>query len=237
MQAKGFSASSSSGKKKDKAVNSPAVPQQQQVGGTAAALEKFALPEGAMFMGAWRMLDDSICDDLIHCFENNPRGQLRGMISMKGGSEPVVNKDIKDSLEMSFAPNDPHPAWQKYLATLKQVMAKYLEEYPMAGAYGPFGLVSRSNFQYYPPGGGYKTFHTERTGGGQPEGSRHLVFMTYLNDVDDAGGTEFYHQKVTVQPKKGLTLVWPADWTFTHRGVPSPSQEKRIVTGWFNFVS
>ena len=59
--------------------------------------------------------------------------------------------------------------------------------------------------------------------------------MTYLNDVTDAGGTEFYHQKVTVTPVKGLTLVWPADWTFTHRGVPSPTQEKRIMTGWFNF--
>ena len=35
--------------------------------------------------------------------------------------------------------------------------------------------------------GGYKTFHTERTGKGEPEGSRHLVFMTYLNDVTDRG--------------------------------------------------
>jgi hypothetical protein len=39
-----------------------------------------------------------------------------------------------------------------------------------------------------------------------------------------------------VQPKKGLTLIWPADWTFTHRGVPSPTQEKIITTGWFNFT-
>ena len=102
--------------------------------------------------------------------------------------------------------------------------------------YGAFSLTSRTNVQLYPPGGGYKTFHTERTGKGEPEGSRHLVFMTYLNDVADAGGTEFHHQDVIVQPRKGLTLIWPADWTFTHRGVPSPSQEKIITTGWFNFT-
>jgi hypothetical protein len=41
--------------------------------------------------------------------------------------------------------------------------------------------------------------------------------MTYLNDVDDGGGTEFFHQRLVVQPRKGLTLVWPADWTFMHR--------------------
>ena len=51
-----------------------------------------------------------------------------------------------------------------------------------------------------------------------------------------AGGTEFCHQNLIVQPKKGLTLIWPADWTFTHRGVPSPTQEKIITTGWFNFT-
>jgi hypothetical protein len=62
-----------------------------------------------------------------------------------------------------------------------------------------------------------------RAGGGGGQGaSRHLVFMTYLNDVDDEGGTEFFHQKLVVQPRKGLTLVWPADWTFMHR-CPSPS--------------
>ena len=70
----------------------------------------------------------------------------------------------------------------------------------------------------------------------EPGASRHLVFMTYLNDVTDEGGTQFHHQNVTVQPKKGLTLVWPSDWTFMHRGISSQTQEKRIMTGWFNFA-
>lgn len=115
-------------------------------------------------------------------------------------------------------------------------MQEYLKELPYAGVYGAFGTTCRTNLQYYPPSGGYKVYHTERTGKGEPEGSRHLVFMTYLNDVTDAGGTQFYHQNVTVQPVKGLTLIWPADWTHTHRGVASPTQEKAIITGWFNFL-
>jgi len=194
------------------------------------------LPEGSQFMGGWR-IDPAICDGLVRVFDSKPEEQLRGQISMEGGAQPVVNKDVKDSVEMSFAPNDPSPEWRAYQAALNGVMGEYIKRYPMAGAYGKFGLVSRTNFQYYPPSGGYKTFHTERTGAGEPEGSRHLVFMTYLNDVTDAGGTEFYHQNLTVQPVKGLTLIWPADWTFTHRGVPSPTQEKRIMTGWLNYFS
>ena len=60
--------------------------------------------------------------------------------------------------------------------------------------------------------------------------------MTYLNDVTDQGGTEFYNQKIITEPKKGLTLIWPADWTHTHRGIASPTQDKYIATGWLSYV-
>merc|ERR1712072_885276 len=115
--------------------------------------------------------------------EFHDRPQLRGMVSNAANGEPVVDTSVKDSLEMSFPANDPSIAWRRYLLSLKAAMGLYLEDYPYAGA--------------------YKTFHTERTGKGEPEGSRHLVFMTYLNDVTDAGGTEFCHQNLIVQPKKG----------------------------------
>jgi hypothetical protein len=59
--------------------------------------------------------------------------------------------------------------------------------------------------------------------------------MTYLNDLTDGGETEFHYQQVKVKPEKGLTLIWPADWTHTHRGIPSETQEKYIVTGWLNY--
>ena len=89
---------------------------------------------------------------------------------------------------MSFPANDPSDCLEKVSTQLsKRPWALYLEDYPYAGAYGAFSITGRTNVQLYPPSGGYKTFHTERTGKGEPEGSRHLVFMTYLNDVTDAG--------------------------------------------------
>jgi hypothetical protein len=57
-----------------------------------------------------------------------------------------------------------------------------------------------------------------------------------LNDVHDAGETEFLLQKVKAKPTKGLSLIWPSDWTHTHRGIVSPTEEKYIITGWFDFV-
>ena len=61
--------------------------------------------------------------------------------------------------------------------------------------------------------------------------------MTYLNDVVDGGETEWYYQNIKIKPVKGLTVIWPTDWTYTHRGLTSPTQTKYIATGWFNFLS
>ena len=63
--------------------------------------------------------------------------------------------------------------------------------------------------------------------------SRALVYMTYLNDVSN-GGTEFLYQEFKTEARKGLTLIWPAEWTHTHKGIVSPDKEKYIITGWFN---
>ena len=43
-------------------------------------------------------------------------------------------------------------------------------------------------------------------------------------------------QPIKIKPKKGLSVIWPADFTYTHRGIPSPTQEKYIATGWFHMV-
>jgi hypothetical protein len=59
--------------------------------------------------------------------------------------------------------------------------------------------------------------------------------MTYLNDVKD-GGTFFKYQNFKAPAKKGLTLIWPSDWTHTHKGEISKTKEKFIVTGSLGFL-
>ena len=60
--------------------------------------------------------------------------------------------------------------------------------------------------------------------------------MTYLNDIEEGGETEFYYQKLKVKPRKGLTLIWPVDWTHIHKGHIAPNEEKMIITGWLSFL-
>jgi hypothetical protein len=124
----------------------------------------------------------------------------------------------------------------KYQDQLADCVNEYKKQFPRCEDTAKWGIIEWTNLQHYAPGGGYKSWHSERICASGLLGTRHLVFMTYLNDVTDQGETEFYHQNIKVKPEKGLTLIWPADWTHYHRGISSPAQEKYIITGWFNFL-
>ena len=50
------------------------------------------------------------------------------------------------------------------------------------------------------------------------------------------GGTHFKYQKLTTPAKKGLTLIWPTDFTHVHSGQITKEHEKYIITGWFGFL-
>jgi hypothetical protein len=169
--------------------------------------------------------DVSICDRLIQAHKDYP-DKWQGRT---GGGLDVTQKDSTDSLLEN-------PLYLEYALQLQDVVDEYIKLYPECNMYNPWTIVEGVNIQHYRPNGGYKAWHCERGSIKPYEAARHLVFMTYLNDVTDAGGTEFSAQKLTINAEKGKTVIWPADWTHTHRGIVSPTQDKYIVTGWFSFI-
>jgi prolyl 4-hydroxylase len=173
--------------------------------------------------------DLEICDKLIE-YHRISNDKYEGKFF--SGDKIIVNKNIKNSTDVSLK----YVCIRNiYVDVLKNICEKYISLFNFCDYYFPWGIVEPITIQHYAPNQGYYQWHTERMSNIKPSCDRHLVFMTYLNDVTDGGETEFYYQKLKVQPKKGLTLIWPADWTHTHRGIPSPTQEKYIVTGWFNY--
>ena len=175
---------------------------------------------------AWRFGDTAFCDDIVEYYGTQIPN--RGMC----GANQVILEEI-DSYDTLLGYGTPHA--DKYFEVLQKCVDAYIEKYKYCDAQFPWTVMEGINIQKYLPKGGYHKWHCERTGGSKDTNTRHMVFMTYLNDVTDAGETEFFHQNLKLKPEKGLTVLWPADWMFTHRGIPSPTQEKMIVTGWFNF--
>ena len=175
-------------------------------------------------------IDEEIIDDVIHLVhEDTHYFQVR-----EGRTGEGVDKNVKDSTDIYLPLAFNHIAIQNYLDALQEVLIKYIEKFPWADAYGEFTIKNNISYQWYAPGGGFKVWHTERTGSAPFAVNRHLVYMTYLNDVPD-GGTDWIHQSLYVPAQKGYSVIWPADWTYTHRSHVSETSEKAILTGWYEF--
>ena len=110
----------------------------------------------------------------------------------------------------------------------------YLKQWPFITTFAEKIEIGRFNMQRYLPGDHFQKIHTERFS--LDTLHRIFAFMTYLNDVDvdDGGSTYFSHYDLEVQPQKGLTLIWPAEWTHAHRGNILKSGSKYIITGWMD---
>ena len=165
-----------------------------------------------------------VCDGLIEYHKNNTEYKVEALIGDR------VRKYIKESIDVTVFNNSSDPAVTQYFSELQDGYLSYVEKYNIAN----LRLTAEigHNIQYYPPGGGFKKWHHERIDIKSTE--RQLVYMTYLNDVDD-GGTEWMYQELKLDARKGLSVIWPSDFTHTHRGVVSSTQEKWIATGWFKY--
>lgn len=94
-----------------------------------------------------------------------------------------------------------------------------------------------TNLQKYNKGsGGYHHWHSEHFPSPHDPSNaslhRVLLWMYYLNDVKDGGGTSFYYQDKTISPKQGTLVIAPAGFSHTHRGEVPKSNDKYILTSW-----
>ena len=184
------------------------------------------------FIEKYFISDLSLCDELIE-YHKNSNFKSKGRITSKDG-KGNIDPSKKDSTDVLLEDKELKIKLSK---VLQESLNKYIEEYKFCNKYASFGIAEGVNVQHYLPNEGYHEWHCERTNANYPSTTRHLVFMMYLNDVDDGGETEFYYQKIKIKPQKGKMIIWAADWTHTHRGITSPTQEKYIITGWFNYLN
>jgi len=183
-------------------------------------------------------IDPAVCDRLVDLHRVCDRTGFVKRGSMGKAGAVVVDVAKKDSYDVAVsavpeALQDEY-GMPAYFSELKRCVDLYMTQHPILQSIGLYGLTESPAIQHYRPGGGFKMPHFERSA--LANSTRMLVWMTYLNDVTDGGGTHFTYQDHTFESRKGRTLIWPPDFTHTHAGVVSPTQHKYIITGWLNFV-
>ena len=184
------------------------------------------------FIGSWVIGPFSLCDDLITYFESNVAAQKAGVTGL--------GRDLsaKDRMDISIAPNQlelpGNEVFKTYVNSLFACYKDYLDQWPFLEQIGQNLEMGKFNLGRYQRGQHFQKMHAERSGLGSLH--RVLAWMTYLNDVDEGGETYFDHYNLTIKPRKGVTLIWPAEWTHAHKGNVLLGESKYMITGWLTFT-
>ena len=65
--------------------------------------------------------------------------------------------------------------------------------------------------------------------------NRYMVFLWYLNDVEEGGATEFCDLGISVSARAGKLLMFPPYWMYQHAGRPPLSGDKYIISLYLLF--
>lgn len=172
------------------------------------------------FIGAWHINDQRLCDDIINYFEyEKTKSKDKVIVNLENESQDLI-------LDPSIL------IVNRYSHHLDAALKHYVKDYKFCDNTDSF-VVERGIMHKYNIGSGIPEWHCGRAKSEFPNVARHLTFMTFLNNVNEGGEIEFYHQQIKVKPKKGLTLIWPSDWTHTHRELTSLSDSRYLIIGWY----
>ena len=185
------------------------------------------------FIDEFQISDLTLCDSLLELYND---AHDRGMtFAGQSGAMGQARPEIKASTDFwlndcdKLGPPEKY-RWPEYQAELNGFIDLYLDKYKFFEYGGMFTSRHLPQIQWYKPGEGYHKWHID--GAQMNSCDRAMVYMTYLNDVTEGGGTMFYHQNVTTKAVKGKTLIFPAGYTHLHKGEISETQHKYILTGW-----
>ena len=185
------------------------------------------------FIGCWNLENNKLCSEIIEFFENNKKLQKQG-ITAQG-----KNLKLKKTTDITINPNDlKNPKFkilEKYIDELHKCYMDYQKQWPFLKTMLKKIDIPAFNIQKYSRGDHFAHLHSERTS----LSTLHRLFawMTYLNDVEDGGKTNFSHYGISIKPQTGKTLIWPAEWTHAHTGEILNDGKKYIITGWMHFSS
>ena len=186
------------------------------------------------FIGSWNIENDKLCNEIIKFFEDHKSMQRVGITAL--GYDPKHKKTTDMTITPSNLKDQKFSLFNSYFNLLKDCFLDYRNQYPFLN-HKFFNRTHIGNFnvQKYNSGDHFSQLHSERVS----LDSLHRLFawMTYLNNVDDGGTTNFEYYDIKVKPEIGKTLIWPAEWTHAHTGSILKSGTKYIITGWIQFAA
>lgn len=177
------------------------------------------------------------CDAIVSWFESNPEFHTPGVISNELG-DSIIDYRVKNATCINFNLNDAYTInthFSSFLDFLWDSVSNYVAEFSELSHMNFSMLESFHISRYTPPDGGFLVDHCERND--VDSATRLLVWMLYLTDNGLEGGTKFTYLDHDEPAERGKLLIWPPDFTHTHKSIIDSTKSKYIITGWYNLAS
>ena len=183
------------------------------------------------FIGSWNTKNYELCKEIISFFEENKTLQKTGVLV--SGRDFTKKKTTDITVKPSDLKDDKYKCFNNYIGELYKCFIDYQHQWPFMKRMIKDVDIGSFNIQKYSKGDHFSQIHTERSN--LQNSNRLFAWMTYLNNVEDGGTTNFSHYNIKIKPEIGKTLIWPAEWTHAHAGEILNSGKKYIITGWMHF--
>ena len=173
-------------------------------------------------------LTKETCKGIIDLFESLPQH--------KGVTGGGLQLDVKRTFEVKIQGD----TWKEYDAILCESLYRAVDNYSiqLINKCNNYTLLDKTltdsgyQIQKYIKYDGYYKWHSDERINNE-KSTRTITFLWYLNDIEEGGETYFYNGKV--KPEAGKLILFPATWTYNHKGNMPKSDDKYIITGWISY--
>lgn len=188
-------------------------------------------------------ISPELCKTIIEYFENEENRH-------QGVTSDGLNVNVKNTTDFPIPPEsffcgENENKWSNICKTLNEQLQENVNSYMKELKNNPsflsdnFRLINAKyltedtyQIQKYIKGEGKYIHHNDFSVDWERRQYRVITFLWYLNTIAEGGETEILGE-VLVKPEAGKLLLFPACWTFPHRGKVPISDDKYIITGWF----
>lgn len=167
-------------------------------------------------------LPANFCRQVVELFERDTHKQKRNGGNVRAGLEESswLEMDLTDCDEFGFR--------NVIINSVKHYKAVYERDCGIRPALPDPPALAEFIVKRYDPGGQDRFQpHYDSIG---PVAGRYMVFLWYLNTVDEGGATEFVDLGVKSPPVEGRLLMFPPYWMYRHAGRAPESGPKYILS-------
>ncbi len=178
-----------------------------------------------------RTYDDALpaafCRQLIDGFEASPQFQVPN----GRGYRAALEESRWTEMNLSRLGDDAFLGF--FMTRIEEALARYNADVPLSLPIPMRPRIDRLTMKKYRANSGDRFQpHFDAV---DAVAGRYMVFLWYLNDVAEGGGTRFMDLGTEVQPRAGRLLMFPPYWMFQHVGTPTISGDKYILSTYLLF--